>query len=1229
MRRALGFAVVLAAFVTPLSASLTPSVAAGSLGLDALDTCLAQKSSLSVLFLVDTSQSLKQTDPTAQRVQGLQAALRALSTLKTSTEAAKQSLSIFVDFLEFGSISRRTFADSPEWQPLPDDSSALETAVSVYANKTQAEDTDYVSALEPWADRSAKPADQIGALELLGRAPADSCRLVVWFTDGKLELDYQHTPKTLHWVDPPIQLDSEASQKPAEAAARDELCKSGGLADRLRTGDLSSGEGAALAVVGLGSSTSFDLISSIAQGSGQGGPCGSAAARGVFLPADSLDLLSFDLITAVLGRGDGSPVGTTGIGSCAAGDPLCTSKDPQVQVFDFPFVLNGGLVKFNLVTLAGDPSVTATLISPDMSEYELGKTESTVLPNGVALQVANVGSSGAVHQIDATLPGDQVGWQGLWRVRYRTSDPAKAAEILNKAAIFVFGNLQAKLDGPPILVGKTGTITVSLVSAAGQPATDTAFATGSKLIVTANGQALPTPAINADGTFVYPYTVPDGFTGDSIALSATLDPIIRLSSDAPDVHLPTWQGDLGTIKVVGRGDGSPVGTTGIGSCAAGDPLCTSKDPQVQVFDFPFVLNGGLVKFNLVTLAGDPSVTATLISPDMSEYELGKTESTVLPNGVALQVANVGSSGAVHQIDATLPGDQVGWQGLWRVRYRTSDPAKAAEILNKAAIFVFGNLQAKLDGPPILVGKTGTITVSLVSAAGQPATDTAFATGSKLIVTANGQALPTPAINADGTFVYPYTVPDGFTGDSIALSATLDPIIRLSSDAPDVHLPTWQGDLGTINVLPVSKFPFITLKSSSLGTFDQKHRTLTTTVEIDATAPDSGGCVSVGTAFTFLPFKGMKGSPSVQLRDGSTRIDDHASCAFKINTGEKKDITLVVSLGHATFVSEGTLQASGVLHSVNATDGTKNGDAPIVVSAKIIPITISTTDWGKVVLYTIFAVLIPILLLFIYNVFTAKLAVGESQRESAWLLELPTRLRDGRLVRLDGVTEVPLVADDDDFRRIPGPGTSYARSVDAGKVAFRARIPMSPFGDIVAVVDGGDASFVVGPLGSTRRGSRGKMPLTTVRAWGFTSSETPVRIKDTAALEPLDGTLSILLPFSMSRAREEVATIRPDLDEIIQSSALRSATVSAPERASEEPDIEAHADRKRRRIRPSKTESPKAPKNANEDPFGDTNERDGDPFGDNSSGRVDRNRSSSSNDDGSDSAGGSRSDDVPF
>ena len=980
MRRALGFAVVLAAFVTPLSISLTPSVAAGSLGLDALDTCLAQKSSLSVLFLVDTSQSLKQTDPTAQRVQGLQAALRALSTLKTSTEAAKQSLSIFVDFLEFGSISRRTFADSPEWQPLPDDSSALETAVSVYANKTQAEDTDYVSALEPWADRSAKPADQIGALELLGRAPADSCRLVVWFTDGKLELDYQHTPKTLHWVDPPIQLDSEASQKPAEAAARDELCKSGGLADRLRTGDLSSGEGAALAVVGLGSSTSFDLISSIAQGSGQGGPCGSAAARGVFLPADSLDLLSFDLITAVLGRGDGSPVGTTGIGSCAAADPLCTSKDPQVQVFDFPFVLNGGLVKFNLVTLAGDPSVTATLISPDMSEYELGKTESTVLPNGVALQVANVGSSGAVHQIDATLPGDQVGWQGLWRVRYRTSDPAKAAEILNKAAIFVFGNLQAKL---------------------------------------------------------------------------------------------------------------------------------------------------------------------------------------------------------------------------------------------------------LGGPPLRVGKTGTITVSLVSAAGQPATDTAFATGSKLIVTANGQALPTPAINADGTFVYPYTVPDGFTGDSIALSATLDPIIRLSSDAPDVHLPTWQGDLGTINVLPVSKFPFITLKSSSLGTFDQKHRTLTTTVEIDATAPDSGGCVSVGTAFTFLPFKGMKGSPSVQLRDGSTRIDDHASCAFKINTGEKKDITLVVSLGHATFVSEGTLQASGVLHSVNATDGTKNGDAPIVVSAKIIPITISTTDWGKVVLYTIFAVLIPILLLFIYNVFTAKLAVGESQRESAWLLELPTRLRDGRLVRLDGVTEVPLVADDDDFRRIPGPGTSYARSVDAGKVAFRARIPMSPFGDIVAVVDGGDASFVVGPLGSTRRGSRGKMPLTTVRAWGFTSSETPVRIKDTAALEPLDGTLSILLPFSMSRAREEVATIRPDLDEIIQSSALRSATVSAPERASEEPDIEAHADRKRRRIRPSKTESPKAPKNANEDPFGDTNERDGDPFGDNSSGRVDRNRSSSSNDDGSDSAGGSRSDDVPF
>ena len=167
-----------------------------------------------MLFLVDTSQSLVQRDPEAARgVTALQSAVRSLATLQSATAATDDPVSVYVEFAEFGSITQRTFAERTQWQLLNTDDALIEQ-LAAYAEKNTSEDTDYVAALEPWHNRAdpARPPTEIGALQLLEEAPPGSCRLLVWFTDGQFDIDFQETPKTLHWANPPIEVASDDAE---------------------------------------------------------------------------------------------------------------------------------------------------------------------------------------------------------------------------------------------------------------------------------------------------------------------------------------------------------------------------------------------------------------------------------------------------------------------------------------------------------------------------------------------------------------------------------------------------------------------------------------------------------------------------------------------------------------------------------------------------------------------------------------------------------------------------------------------------------------------------------------------------------------------------------------------------------------------------------------------------------------------------------------------------------
>ena len=183
-----------AALVAPMLLAAGPSAKVSAEGSTLpLAQCTTEHHSLSVLFLMDVSASLKQEDPFGLRVVGLEAAVNTLSQQLAAEKAADRKFSIYVDFLQFGSTTHRAFTaeEWPIWGQLGESSDRLQTAIQSFAERDTDHDTDYFGALDPWAGSGDQHQTdlRIGALDMLKKAPPESCRLLVWFTDGKFDFD--------------------------------------------------------------------------------------------------------------------------------------------------------------------------------------------------------------------------------------------------------------------------------------------------------------------------------------------------------------------------------------------------------------------------------------------------------------------------------------------------------------------------------------------------------------------------------------------------------------------------------------------------------------------------------------------------------------------------------------------------------------------------------------------------------------------------------------------------------------------------------------------------------------------------------------------------------------------------------------------------------------------------------------------------------------------------------
>lgn len=432
----------------------------------ALKTCVAENRKLDILFLMDVSASLYRldnkpgSDPNGLRAETVRAVTELLATTTgiNSTETGverSQATEVNLAFLDFGKTVRNSFNQFSGWQPLSairaaDDANKI---FNQFKYKHGDADTDYVGALDP-SDRITKdsPKDQVGAIDLLKQS-VSPCRVLLWFTDGKL--DFDRRPHSIPWVKGEVS--GFAGVNEVKKLGKDVLCTSDprhdgrALVDVLRASSTSSTP-LFVGAIGLGKSQDFDLLKGIAEGRNS---CGKLPASGRFVnashPQDLLDAIQEVLL---------SPPPPPQITPCG-----------KIPIGQQIFQIGSSLQKLSLVVTTRADGATISMVGPHglrLPVVSNGLVSSSSIVDGISIdrgqRLFSVGSAGArvdYFLVTATLSADRGDWAGNWGLEF--CHPGGNISPDDFFRVFVYGELTVVQGQRELTANRTKSIDLTIV----------------------------------------------------------------------------------------------------------------------------------------------------------------------------------------------------------------------------------------------------------------------------------------------------------------------------------------------------------------------------------------------------------------------------------------------------------------------------------------------------------------------------------------------------------------------------------------------------------------------------------------------------------------------------------------------------------------------------------------------------------------------------------------------
>jgi hypothetical protein len=358
--------------------------------------CLQAANEGSVLLLVDSSGSLGGATGTDNSNDRVKAANYLVDELTNYAQSTKIHLDAAV--ATFDASYRPTLG----WTALSAaNGPVLHGAIDNLASANTGFETDYVSALE-----GARAALRQHA----GGSESKRCQALVWFTDGKYEIDARVNDSqrssfgTTKAFAPGVQLDDPAGASKAQALGQTSLCRNGGTADQLRADGI---ETFAVGLARSGDPANFTLMKSVAIGGTGCGALGDASSGDFRLATDINSLIfAFDR------------VGAPGTGIAQPDRTVCQQPALCRQVHTF--VLDDSIQQVQLLGSAAASGIEVYVQGP-------GQKAAVRLPRAASYpQRLRLGATPASYSwpapetVSLTLerPVVPASWVGAWKVTF-------------------------------------------------------------------------------------------------------------------------------------------------------------------------------------------------------------------------------------------------------------------------------------------------------------------------------------------------------------------------------------------------------------------------------------------------------------------------------------------------------------------------------------------------------------------------------------------------------------------------------------------------------------------------------------------------------------------------------------------------------------------------------------------------------------------------------------------
>jgi hypothetical protein len=563
------------------------------------------------------------------------------------------------------------------------------------------------------------------------------------------------------------------------------------------------------------------------------------------------------------------------------------------------------------------------------------------------------------------------------------------------------------------------------------------------------------------------------------------------------------------FKVIGP-DGPD---TRLGTCFTPDaPESGLVDPDHGqiVLDLPLSLSA----FTLLAQAADKRVDVSLVAPDGEIAQLVPGAPITMGNGTRLEVHSL--SDHVFLVSGQFPTTRTDWAGRWSVRYCTDDKELAKTAKNQANLYLFGGLRLQVRDTPLLRrGRTGSFTVELVNEAGQPTTKTDWSTDSTIKVSADGRELIAPMSNADGSLTFEYKVPVDYSPDALSLHARVAPIVKVSDDIDAVPLPPWEGDLASVRVADIPKYPYFEGDPSAFTGIDKDHLTTQSTITVVADPNEGGGCLTLVAPPEVDRADGMTVDPTVKVLAGETEIVPGQDCSVRLNDGESREITFWVETTKDQLrVTTERMMIVTSWSAVSAADPSQRYERAFASPVHVEPNVDINVNWWKVVGYMVFALVPPLILLYLYNLLVA----ARFEPLGAAHVATISVVIDGGQVTRSGKPGAPIVTTDD-LKPLMGP-EGRARAVNFKDIglSFVARPARSLFGEAfgLVTVNGSGGRVVLSSNGRSSRDERGALGLSLSRAWVLSVAAKDLNRSHVAGdvggerLKELHGTLRLVI-----------------------------------------------------------------------------------------------------------------------